>query len=83
MVPGGQTLFVSHAGDLILGGGNMNGSTTNIVPPFVGVDGDGFLVLPAYFTSATTSSAPGNFTLSWYESLADNGRASTVFALLP
>jgi hypothetical protein len=80
IVPGGQTLRVNYAGDLILGGGNMNGGFPQVNPPFVGIDGDGVYTGAAYYTSATVSTAPGNYTLTWYDTRADDGRASTMFA---
>ena len=83
MVPGGQTLAVNYAGDLIIGGGNMNGSPTRIDAPFVGVDGDHYNPFLTYFTTAATSSAPGTFRLRWFQSLASNGMASTMFAFRP
>jgi hypothetical protein len=83
MVPGGQTLVVSQAGDLIIGGGNMNGYPMRIAAPFVGVDGDHYNPFPAYFTSAATSAAPGAFTFHWFESMAQNGMASTMFSFRP
>jgi hypothetical protein len=83
MVPGGQTLTVGVAGALVIGGGNMNGYPTRIDAPFVGVDGDHFNPFLAYFTTAATSNAPGTFRLRWYESLAQNGMASTMFAFRP
>jgi hypothetical protein len=83
MVPGGQTLVANYAGDLIIGGGNMNGGPTRIDPPFVGVDGDFYLTYGAYFTTAATTSAPGSYRLRWYESRARDGMASTMFAFRP
>jgi hypothetical protein len=83
MVPGGQTLVVNYAGALIIGGGNMNGAPTRIDAPFVGVDGDHYNPFLTYFTTAATSSAPGSFRLRWFESLASNGMASTMFAFRP
>ena len=80
MVPGGQALVVNHAGDLMIGGGNMNGAPTRIDAPFVGVDGDHVHVFLTYFTTAATSGAPGSFRLRWYEDRAQDGMASTMFA---
>ena len=83
MVPGGQTLTVGVAGALIIGGGNMNGYPSRIDAPFVGVDGDHYNPFLAYFTTAATTSVAGAFRLRWYESLAQNGMASTMFAFRP
>jgi hypothetical protein len=80
MVPGGQALVVSQPGELIIGGGNMNGAPTRIDAPFTGVDGDHIHSYLTYFTTAATSRAPGIFWLRWYEDLSQNGMASTMFA---
>jgi hypothetical protein len=82
MVPGGQDITVTQAGDLILGGGNMNGGYAKLDAPFVGVDGDFFYTGVAYFTAATTSSGPGTFHFNWYDDRPDDGRTSAVFALM-
>jgi hypothetical protein len=82
IVPGGQTLTVNHAGDLILGGGNMNGGFPQVNPPFTGVDGDGVYTGAAYYTSAAVSTGAGGYTLVWYDTLPNDGRASTMIAFL-
>jgi hypothetical protein len=80
MVPGGQALVVNQPGELIIGGGNMNGAPTRIDAPFIGIDGDHIHSYLTYFTTAGTSRAPGTFRLRWYEDMSQNGMASTMFA---